>query len=47
MIRTMIPGRGGAKPIPFVEKAFKLIRFGCANRPFFHIVVNHVSIILF
>jgi len=39
-----MPSSGGADDYEKAKKAIRLTRFGCANRPFYHIVVVLVSI---
>ncbi|XP_022199708.1 probable 28S ribosomal protein S16, mitochondrial [Nilaparvata lugens] len=36
----LFPASGGGKNVPHAEKAIRFIRYGCANRPFYHIVVS-------
>lgn len=38
------PAGGGGVHFPLAEKSIRLARHGCANRPFYHIVVLMVSV---
>lgn len=38
------PAAGGGVHFPLAEKSIRLARYGCTNRPFYHIVVNMVRI---
>jgi len=40
-----VPASGGAPIIPYLKKSIRLVRFGCKNRYFFHIVVMDVSLL--
>lgn len=35
----IFPSSGGGANFKYAQKAIRLARYGCANRPFFHIVV--------
>lgn len=44
LIKKLMPSSGGADDYEKAKKSIRLTRFGCANRPFYHIVVVLVSI---
>lgn len=37
--KTIFPSSGGGPNFKFAKKAIRLARYGCANRPFYHVVV--------
>ncbi|XP_050430694.1 probable 28S ribosomal protein S16, mitochondrial [Adelges cooleyi] len=39
IIRKLVPSSGGGDDYEKAKKSIRLARHGCANRPFFHIVV--------
>lgn len=44
LIKKLMPASGGGDDYEKAKKSIRLTRFGCANRPFYHIVVVLVSI---
>lgn len=44
IIKKLMPSSGGGDDYEKAKKSIRLARYGCANRPFFHIVVVLVSI---
>ncbi|KAF6211551.1 hypothetical protein GE061_012064 [Apolygus lucorum] len=40
---VIFPHAGGALSIKHAKKGIRLARYGCVNRPFYHIVVNHLG----
>lgn len=47
IIKKLLPSSGGGDDYEKVKKSIRLARFGCANRPFYHIVVILVSMSTF
>lgn len=47
LIKKLMPASGGGDDYEKAKKSIRLARFGCANRPFYHIVVVLVSIYTF
>lgn len=43
IIKKLMPSSGGGDDYERARKSIRLARFGCANRPFYHIVVVLVS----
>lgn len=41
MFKLFYPASGGAKCVEGMSKSIRLARYGCTNRPFYHIVVIH------
>lgn len=43
LIKKLMPSSGGGDDYEKAKKSIRLARFGCANRPFYHLVVVLVS----
>lgn len=43
-VSRLLAASGGGENIKFAEKSIRFARYGCANRPFYHIVVMMVSL---
>jgi len=46
LLKKLMPSSGGGDDFEKAKKSIRLARYGCANRPFYHIVVVLVSIII-
>jgi len=44
LLKKLMPSSGGGDDFEKAKKSIRLARYGCANRPFYHIVVVLVSI---
>lgn len=44
LLKRLMPSSGGGDDFEKAKKAIRFTRVGCANRPFYHIVVVLVSI---
>lgn len=47
MIKYLVPSSGTGEFFKRSAKIIRFARFGCTNRPFFHIVVTEVCKLLF
>jgi len=44
LLKKLMPSSGGGDDFEKAKKSIRLARYGCTNRPFYHIVVVLVSI---